>query len=285
LTLSEQQYFVRDNASQSRKRWRAITPWLRLCPRAICLVLAGDLVPVGTTLVTLDQLLQNYWCNWLTLVILGLIPEKLSVCTFILPGPGTKYFLYPSFVGPAYLRAILQVYFGSRCLRVVRSVTGSLPRPFSLACAVGHAAVFAVNATLVASQWQHSAWTVRLHPSINVENEAGQAASNIFQIFDIKVTNEVVQTDRESDTVYQLWWRAQLTRPFRPIFVFSGCKKDFAFNQHRKRIRFCGRCKKWGSANSSVSIVIKGPYWFLKARFQTSFLFIYMLHNNAVLMS
>jgi len=40
LTLSEQPYFVRDNASQSTKRqemleiWEAMTPWLRLCPRA-----------------------------------------------------------------------------------------------------------------------------------------------------------------------------------------------------------------------------------------------------------
>jgi len=33
---------------------RAMTPWLRLCLQATCLVLAGDLVPVGATLVTPD---------------------------------------------------------------------------------------------------------------------------------------------------------------------------------------------------------------------------------------
>jgi len=52
LTLGEQQYFVRDNVSQSTisqemlKMWG---PWLRLCPRATCLVLVGA---HGTTLVT-----------------------------------------------------------------------------------------------------------------------------------------------------------------------------------------------------------------------------------------
>jgi len=34
-------------------------------------------------------------------------------------------------------------------------------------CAVGHAAVFAVNAALVASQWQQRAWSLPLHPLIN----------------------------------------------------------------------------------------------------------------------
>ena len=36
---------------------------------------------------------------------------------------------------------------------------------------MGHAGVFAVNAALAASQWQHPAWTDTLHPSVNVEHE------------------------------------------------------------------------------------------------------------------
>jgi len=46
---------------------------------------------------------------------------------------------------------------------------------------VGHAATFAVNAALVASQWQYRARTVPSHQSINAEHEVGQAASTIFQ--------------------------------------------------------------------------------------------------------
>jgi len=62
LTFSEQQYFVRGNASQSKKRqgmleiWGTMAPllstWLRLCPRVTHMVHADDLVPSGTTLVT-----------------------------------------------------------------------------------------------------------------------------------------------------------------------------------------------------------------------------------------
>jgi len=37
----------------------------------------------------------------------------------------------------------------------IQSVTSDLQHPFSLAYAVGHMAAFAVNAALVASQWQH----------------------------------------------------------------------------------------------------------------------------------
>jgi len=36
--------------------------------------------------------------------------------------------------------------------------------PSLVACVVGHEADFAGNAVLVASQWQHRAWTVSLHP-------------------------------------------------------------------------------------------------------------------------
>jgi len=58
LTFSKQQYFVWDNTSQSAKQemlenwWPCL--WLRLCLWTTCLVPAGDLVPVGTTLVTPD---------------------------------------------------------------------------------------------------------------------------------------------------------------------------------------------------------------------------------------
>jgi len=62
LLFSEQRYFVWDNASQSTKRQKMLeiwgrapwSPWLRLCPRATYLVLAGDLVPAGTKVVTPD---------------------------------------------------------------------------------------------------------------------------------------------------------------------------------------------------------------------------------------
>jgi len=65
------------------------------------------------------------------------------------------------------------------------SVTSGLRRPSPVTCAVGHAATFAVNTELVASQWQHRARAVSLHPSINAEREAGQVASPVFQVFDM----------------------------------------------------------------------------------------------------
>jgi len=40
-------------------------------------------------------------------------------------------------------------------------------RPSPYACAVGHAAGFAVNAALVSSQWRHLVWTVTLHTHIS----------------------------------------------------------------------------------------------------------------------
>jgi len=59
--------------------------------------------------------------------------------------------------------------------------TSCLRRPSPLACAVDHAAAFAVNAALVVSQWQKlSARSFPLHPSLNAEHEAGQAASIDF---------------------------------------------------------------------------------------------------------
>jgi len=60
LTLSEQQYFIRDNASQITKRqkmleiWRAMTPLVAPMP-------AGDLVPAGTTSVTSGGASPKFW--------------------------------------------------------------------------------------------------------------------------------------------------------------------------------------------------------------------------------
>jgi len=43
---------------------------------------------------------------------------------------------------------------------------------------------FVVNAALVASQWKHSVLTFTLQP-INSENEAGQAAKSVIQVFSV----------------------------------------------------------------------------------------------------
>jgi len=51
---------------------------------------------------------------------------------------------------------------------------------FPLTCAVGHAAAFAVNAALVASQWQRRTWNAPVHPPINAEHET---TSNVYQVF------------------------------------------------------------------------------------------------------
>ena len=69
------------------------------------------------------------------------------------------------------------VKLAQSCLHYLRSITSALRRLSPLACAVGHAAVFAVNAPLVASQRQHRAWSFRLHPPISDQHEARQAAS------------------------------------------------------------------------------------------------------------
>ena len=50
---------------------------------------------------------------------------------------------------------------------------------------VGYAAAFAVNAALLAGQWQRRAWTVPLHPLINAQHEAEQTASTNSQVFDM----------------------------------------------------------------------------------------------------
>ena len=58
-----------------------------------------------------------------------------------------------------------------------------LRRPPPLACAVDHAAIFAVNVASTTSQWPHRAWTVAFNPRINVKHDAGQAAVIAFQVF------------------------------------------------------------------------------------------------------
>jgi len=56
--------------------------------------------------------------------------------------------------------------------RFFYSLPAGLRSPPSLTCAVVHAGAFAVNAALVASQWQYRARTASLHSSINTEHEA-----------------------------------------------------------------------------------------------------------------
>ena len=53
------------------------------------------------------------------------------------------------------------------CTRTPFRVSRVVQLPFAFAH--GHATVFAANAALVASQRQHRAWTVSLHPIINAE--------------------------------------------------------------------------------------------------------------------
>ena len=61
---------------------------------------------------------------------------------------------------------------------------GGLRRPSPLACAVSHAAAFAVNVALMVSPWQHCERSFPLHPPTNTEHETGKAASSdLFQVF------------------------------------------------------------------------------------------------------
>jgi len=69
-----------------------------------------------------------------------------------------------------------------------------------LGCAVDHAAAFAVNALLVASQWRHRTWTVSSHPPINSEHEDKQAAARILRF------KFSVQPDQELNSPSRLWW-------------------------------------------------------------------------------
>jgi len=89
-----------------------------------------------------------------------------------------------------WLSAIVLVQFSFVMLAfctLYRVSQSGLRRQFPLACAVVHPASFAVNGALVASRWQHRhrAWTVTLHPPINAEHEARQAASAIVQVFSV----------------------------------------------------------------------------------------------------
>jgi len=60
LTFSEQQYFIGATPFKAQKTqdklkiWGTWLPCLHLCPQATYLVLAGDLLPAGTTLATPD---------------------------------------------------------------------------------------------------------------------------------------------------------------------------------------------------------------------------------------
>jgi len=78
--------------------------------------------------------------------------------------------------------------------------TFSISAPISFACVWGHAAAFAVNAALVASQW-HRTWTSSLHSPISANHEAGQAASPAFPSLRYDPTG-----DRPS-LLYKLYWR------------------------------------------------------------------------------
>jgi len=51
-----------------------------------------------------------------------------------------------------------------------QSVTDGMQLPFLLACALDLVAAFPVKAAMAASQWQHHAWTVPLHPPINTDH-------------------------------------------------------------------------------------------------------------------
>jgi len=64
---------------------------------------------------------------------LGLITEKLSVCTFNLPDPGTMYLLYPPLAGPIHTGVELQ--------------DGELHRPgvSNSTCAVDHMRTYKVT--------------------------------------------------------------------------------------------------------------------------------------------
>jgi len=44
---------------------------------------------------------------------------------------------------------------------------------------------FEVNVITVANQWRHSEWSFPLHPSINANHDAGQAASSVLQVFGV----------------------------------------------------------------------------------------------------
>jgi len=80
------------------------------------------------------------------------------------------------------LKIFSQIHFSSVSVYSVSALLSEgLRRPSPRACVMGHVTALAVNAALVASQWQHRAWTVSLHSPINAEHEAGQAASIVLQ--------------------------------------------------------------------------------------------------------
>jgi len=91
-----------------------------------------------------------------------------------------------------------------------------------LACAWGHAATFVVNVALMASQWQHRASAVSLHPPINAEHEAGQIRPQLPWFF---MTS--IWPNRKSHQVYQLWWRVLKRTLLLSRFVIAADPKLF----------------------------------------------------------
>ena len=77
------------------------------------------------------------------------------------------------------------------------SVTSGLLRLFPLICAMGHVTPFVVDASLVVNQWQHWAWTVFLHPPINVKHKAEQATRTVCLFWGV--------IDQESNPAFQFW--------------------------------------------------------------------------------
>ena len=103
------------------------------------------------------------------------------------------------------------------------SVTTGQRLPSPLACAAVHAAAFAVNAALVASKWQHRAWSVPMHPPMGTEHEAGQEQEPFCK--------SSVRPDRESNPACQHYWR---------VLNQLGCLRRistslFSFKEHVNR--------------------------------------------------
>jgi len=76
----------------------------------------------------------------------------LFAISFIFASFCFQYFLFFEFNFYVQFRFVYTWFLCS-----FQNVTNGLHRPFTFACAVGHAAAFAVNAALVASHWQHRA--------------------------------------------------------------------------------------------------------------------------------
>jgi len=137
-------------------------------------------------------------------------------------------------------------------LGVSRVVCG---RSSPLVCAVCPAAAFAANAALVASQWQHCASILSLHPPINPEHEAGQSASQCFQVFGMAWPG--IEPN-------QLWWRflnqVYHSSPDRPIALIRCPNKPNSLKKFQTKT-------SWRSFRSLRSK--QSGFW----KFQTTFVF------------